>query len=819
MMIFSQSTLEGHEFEIRADYVPRIRVLENSTCCSGSPALQVCFISSLHDQVDRGPLLGSMARKIFLGPILDLPVDPLTCTTQENRLFEVSGSLESGHVRTKFGGPFPALGVWYGLACTDYIHPKTPTGFLTWWFEKSVEGCTSTHHLLCLCGQSQSNDCRGRNEEGCTSCDERPFDPSRRLRIRNHGSDYVKNVQGCTLCSHGRRCHYSPNADRLFNAFQWLWMLQWIGKGYLVWLQLVIYFGCRLCLLQFKRGSQFAGEEFCWHILRGVCWSMITFLGLWYYSRTPSKRLVKVQRRRLSIPVRPCHRFNHSGWIFSCLLLSSHVSAAFQAPPEILTNSSDLSPSTDSEGSNWKFDAVNVSRCSRDMPWYHHLDKDVDLQTIDVSWASTASGSSRECGNSTSLVYDPFNERWLRIGTAHAVSELNDDTRIAFHGHIFKDVARGVRYKYVNSFQLAALQTYAREFWPEFCSSPPCPVHLVEEQPPSQDARPTVHFIVELTLRPPSYKYLLADVFEESYFLRRITVSAHEATAVADILDAVFPWGTCQPIGFRLCVIEHQGRIARRQDDYVPPHASYIKVICHGGVSSFMFHENLLGLHHLAQSVYSSSGDSFTVETFRIQHDITDGARSQVCITEFQGQDLLSPTLFLSRLGCIDLNNYVGVVTDDSATSYNAEGPPMFYISWIGPASEIDEESQPEDDVLHLQQTGIKPLARSPDLPDLKFRYDPERFDQERDTALDHATYPLPQDVNDELDLPPRHRWRNLGDIRPVLETVYSEHPSNFRLDTYGLRDRYLSNRIVEVPVFEPGAILRAIAAAWAEYA
>ena len=143
----------------------------------------------------------------------------------------------------------------------------------------------------------------------------------------------------------------------------------------------------------------------------------------------------------------------------------------------------------------------------------------------------------------------------------------------------------------------------------------------------------------------------------------------------------------------------------------------------------------------------------------------------------------------------------------------------MFHISWTGSVSDIDEDSQPEDDVLHLQQTGIKPLVRSPDLPDLTLRYDPEKFDQERDTALDHATFPLPQDVNDELDLPPRHRWRNLGDIRPVLELVYTEHSSNFRLDTYGLRDRYLSNRIVEVPVFEPGAILRAIATAWAEYA
>ena len=186
--------------------------------------------------------------------------------------------------------PFRGLGVWYGLAYTVYIHPKTPTRFFTWWFEKSAEGCTSTCHSICSCGQSQFNNCRGRNEEGCTSCDERPSDISRRLRIHNHGNDYMKYVQGCTLCSHGRRRHYFPNADQLFNAFQWLWMIQWIGKGYLVWLQLLIYFGCRLCLLHFKRGSQFAGEEFCWHILRGVCWSFITFLGLWFYSRTPPRQ-------------------------------------------------------------------------------------------------------------------------------------------------------------------------------------------------------------------------------------------------------------------------------------------------------------------------------------------------------------------------------------------------------------------------------------------------------------------------------------------------------------------------------------------------
>ena len=411
-MICSQSTLEGHEFEFRVDYVPRIRVLENSTCCSGSPVFLVCIVSSLHDQVDRGPLLGSMSRKILFGSSLDFPIDPFTCTARENRLFEVSGSLESGHARIRFGGPFSGLGVWYGLAYTVYIHPNTPTRFFTWWFEKSAEGCTSTYHSICSCGQSQFNNCRGRNEEGCASCDERPSDISRRLRIRNHGNDYVKYVQGCTLCSHGRRRHYSPNADQLFNAFQWLWMIQWIGKGYLVWLQLLIYFGCRLCLLHFKRGSQFAGEEFCWHILRGVCWSFITFLGLWFYSRTPPRRLVKIQRRRFSIPARPCHRINHSGWIFSCLLLSSHVSAAFQALPETLTNSSVLSPSTDQ---NWNSDAAQVSMCSRGMPWYHLFDKGDDLQTIDVSWASTASGSSRVRGNDTSLVYDPEHRFLIRI--------------------------------------------------------------------------------------------------------------------------------------------------------------------------------------------------------------------------------------------------------------------------------------------------------------------------------------------------------------------------------------------------------------------
>jgi len=39
-------------------------------------------------------------------------------------------------------------------------------------------------------------------------------------------------------------------------------MVQWLGNGYMVWMQLVFYLGCRLCLLHFKRGAQYAGEEF-----------------------------------------------------------------------------------------------------------------------------------------------------------------------------------------------------------------------------------------------------------------------------------------------------------------------------------------------------------------------------------------------------------------------------------------------------------------------------------------------------------------------------------------------------------------------------
>lgn len=805
-MSSSQTTVAEQEFESRAGHahVHRISVAENSTSCSGSPHLLVSSVSYLHVQSQCGPISTIMltatttmfhsARRGFLQAY----------TAQENRLTIVSGSLESGYDCGGLDGTFYFDGRRYGLVYLDYAY-SGPAGIdISWRFGSRMDGFHPNYH------------CRVKNEEGCTLWDDQTFIEicvSRESCVRRR---HETNARGCTqVC--GWDHELCPHVvDHLLRVFRWLWMIQWLGNGYMVWMQLVFYLGCRLCLLHFKRGAQYAGEEFCWHIFRGIFWSLMTFSGLLICKNVQRKRMVKVQQRRFAFPVRPGPRIRHKGWLFSCLLLSSHVSALPQAPEQ------QYSSSVDPTSGVHDFEALHArSNGSFDLPVKHgyahwfRWDKGGTLPTCEISWTRPVTDISQDQRNGTTLVREPLNNRWLRVDSTHTLAMASEVTRIALYGHVFKDDALGARYKDVQSFSPPALQTYVREFWPEFCSLTHCQTFLIEEQPPSQDRRPTVHFIVELEQRPPLYRYYLADVFDEFNMLQRTTVAVHQSTAITDVIDAVFAWTNCQPNGFRLCVMEHLGIEYRRQSEFVPPHASYVKIHRLGIARSFHFHPNLLGLHHLAQSAYSSSGDAFTAEPFRIQHDIFDGQRTTVCSTEFQGQDLLTPVTFLQSLHCIALDHFVGTVQVDSQWN-PSDG---FRISWNGFRFDPGDHVNDENDVIHLQQTGMKAFVRPPGIPDLHFRYDPDKFDQEHDTVIDQATYPLPQDANDELDLPPRHRWRNLGDIWPQIETVHSEHIDTFRLDTYGLRDRYLSNRIVEVHVFEPGAILRAIASTWAEYA
>ena len=79
--------------------------------------------------------------------------------------------------------------------------------------------------------------------------------------------------------------------------------------------------------------------------------------------------------------------------------------------------------------------------------------------------------------------------------------------------------------------------------------------------------------------------------------------------------------------------------------------------------------------------------------------------------------------------------------------------------------------------------------------------------------------YPIPETPNDELDLPPRHRWRNYQAAQTAIQTISAAHPEVFRLDTYGLRNRYISNRLIEAHSQDMGTIMRSIAATWADYA
>ena len=119
-----------------------------------------------------------------------------------------------------------------------------------------------------------------------------------------------------------------------------------------------------------------------------------------------------------------------------------------------------------------------------------------------------------------------------------------------------------------------------------------------------------------------------------------------------------------------------------------------------------------------------------------------------------------------------------------------------------------------EDEETCLQQ---KPAFHQA-IPQIKYRYDPDQFDPEQDTILDEVVYPIPQTIEEALDQPGRHLWGNYHEAWPVIATVRANFGGQSRLDTYGLRRIYLSNRIVEVRDDEPQDVLRAIATVWADY-
>ena len=583
----------------------------------------------------------------------------------------------------------------------------------------------------------------------------------------------MTKVEGCTS---GKVQH--DHTRWLIQAFRLMWIVQGFGHSYLLFLQVAVYVTCRLLFLHFQCGHQHTGTELCWHIFRGVFWSCATFTLLWTMTKGRRKVLKVVARRRLTVTVRATPGIKQSTWFFAFIILNGNAMATMQG----------AIPYGEGISSFQRESRIHEERTN-----------------VERSWTVTYDGMPQDQRNGTMIV--PTNDPtiWTRVSTDTVPQWLTSDSYIALHGHIFKDVALGMRRTQSHSLHPTVVQHKAREIWADHCGDI-CTANLVERQPPRQGRHNDVHYIVELTHRNPAYLYFLADVYVADEFVRRTTVAAHHLLIVTDVIDTVFTQDECQPNGVNLCTLIHNSRHYRRHQEPRLPHAAYIQVQKHDLVATFAFHPNLVGLHQLAIAVFEGPSGGFTTDAHRIQHQVRSGHSESVCFTEFRGQDLLWPETFLRTITCVDIARYFGRVE----VVFEREQEVAFTIFW----------DDGDMDVTSLQQTAIyRQILKVPEIPKLHIRYDPEEFDQERDTVLDAATYPLPEDANDEVALPPRHRWRNHQEVMPVLEAATVAFPTGIRLDTYGLHDRYISNRLIEVREFNPPDILRSIATTWAEYA
>ena len=96
------------------------------------------------------------------------------------------------------------------------------------------------------------------------------------------------------------------------------------------------------------------------------------------------------------------------------------------------------------------------------------------------------------------------------------------------------------------------------------------------------------------------------------------------------------------------------------------------------------------------------------------------------------------------------------------------------------------------------------------------------RLDQEIDDFcdLDEYIYPYPYvtDENDMLDLPAQHLWLSQSHDLTLLRAMNVEHPAQVRLDTYGLHNEYVGNRVGHIAHVELANMLRVVSQLWAEY-
>ena len=145
--------------------------------------------------------------------------------------------------------------------------------------------------------------------------------------------------------------------------------------------------------------------------------------------------------------------------------------------------------------------------------------------------------------------------------------------------------------------------------------------------------------------------------------------------------------------------------------------------------------------------------------------------------------------------------------------------PTVFYYVSV---FEIDLATEDQDeDILSLWQSvaiqgqGVLPPIPAPFTARLDQEADPDICD------LDEYIYPypFPQDENDLLDMPPRHLWLSQLHDFALLQAINARHPARVALDTYGLHNEYVGNRVAQIVNIEMSNMIGTVSQLWAEFA
>ena len=126
-----------------------------------------------------------------------------------------------------------------------------------------------------------------------------------------------------------------------------------------------------------------------------------------------------------------------------------------------------------------------------------------------------------------------------------------------------------------------------------------------------------------------------------------------------------------------------------------------------------------------------------------------------------------------------------------------------------------------EEDLLSLWQSTVITTkgVLAPIFPSFTTRLDED--DDPDICVLDEYIYPYPypRDENELLDMPPRPLWLSQLNDLALLQTMQAQHPGRVTLDTYGLHDEYVGNRVAQIVQMELANMIRTVSQLWAEYA